>query len=79
MDRGSNNEVYLFPFKVYCKQCKGAESFRLRFDGYKSAHRSFNKKTIVKQASLQAQFENEEDHGMSDWEVTLTDQTVDRI
>ena len=40
----SNNVVYLFSCKTYSKQYTGStESFRSRFNNYKSAHRSFIK------------------------------------
>ena len=48
----SNNVVYLFSCKTYSKQYTGStESFRSRFNNYKSAHRSFIKENTVKQAS----------------------------
>ena len=72
----SSNVVYLFSCKACSKQYTGStESFRSRFNNYKSAHRSFIKGNTVKQASFHAHFENDKHHGISDWEITLTDQT----
>ena len=47
----------------------------LRFNNYKSAHRNFIKGNTVKQPSFHAHFDGDEHHGMSDWEITLIDQT----
>ena len=71
----SNNVVYLFSCEACSKQYTGStESFRSRFNNYKSAHRNYIKRNTVKQASFHAHFENDK-HGMSDWEITLIDQT----
>ena len=71
----SNNVVYLFSCKSYSKQYTGStESFRSRFNNYKSARRNFIKGNTAKQASFHAHFEDDK-HGMSDWEITLIDQT----
>ena len=67
----SSNVVYLF----MCQYTGSAESFRSRFNNYKSAHRSFIKGNTVKQASFVAHFEDDKHHGISDWEITLIDQT----
>ena len=37
--------------------------------------RSFIKGNTIKQASFQAHFEDDKHHGISDWEITLIDQT----
>ena len=72
----SSNVVYLFSCKACSKQYTGStESFRSRFNNYKSAHRSFIKGNTVKQASFHAHFEDDKHHGISDWEITLIDQT----
>ena len=71
----SNNVVFLFSFKACSKQYTGStESYRSRFNNYKSAHRNYIKGNTVKQASFHAHFEDDKHHGMSDWEVTLIDQ-----
>ena len=36
---------------------------------------NFIKGNIIKQASFHNHFENDKHHGMSDWEITLIDQT----
>ena len=41
----------------------------------KVSHRNIIKGNIVKQASFHAHFEDDKYHGMSDSEITLTDQT----
>ena len=72
----SNNVVYLFSCKACSKQyTSSTESFRSRFNNYKSAYRSYIKGNTVKQASFHAHFEDDKHHGMSDWEITLIDQT----
>ena len=76
MNCRSSNVVYLFSCKACSKQYTGStESFRSRFNNYKSAHRSFIKGNTVKQASVHAHFEDDKHHGISDWEITLIDQT----
>ena len=68
--------VYLFSCKACSKQYTGStESFRSRFNNYKSAHRILIKGKTVKQASFHAHFEDDKHHGMRDWETTLIDQT----
>ena len=70
----SNIAVFLFTYKTCSKQYTGStESFRSRFNNYKSAHRNFIKGNSVKQASFYGHFEDDK-HGMSDWEITLIDQ-----
>ena len=72
----SNNVVYLFSCKPCSKQYTGStESFRSRFNSYKSAYRNYIKGNTVKQASFHAHFKDDKHHGMSDWEITLIDQT----
>ena len=72
----SNNVVYLFLCKACSKQYTGStESFRSWFNNYKSAHRNYIKGNTVKQAQFHAHFEDDKHHGMSDWEITLIDQT----
>ena len=72
----SSNIVYLFSCKTCSKQYTGnTERFRSRLNNYKSAHRSFIKGNTVKQASFHAHFEDDKHHGISDWEITLIDQT----
>ena len=72
----SNNVVYLFSCEACSKQyIDSAESFRSRFNNYKSAHRYFVKENTVKQGSFHAHVEDDKHHGMSDWEITLIDQT----
>ena len=72
--RSSN--VYFFSCKAYSKQYTGGiKIFRSRFNNYKSAHRSFINGNTVKQASFHAHFEDDRHHGISDWEITLIDQT----
>ena len=72
----SSNVVHLFPCKACSKQYTGStESFQSRFKNYKSAHRNFIKGNTVKQASFHAHFEDDKHHGMSNWEITLIDQT----
>ena len=71
------NVVYLFSCKACSKQYTcSTESFRSRFNNYKSAHRSFIKGNTVKQASFYTHFGDDKHHGMSDWEITLIDQMV---
>ena len=63
-----------FSCKACSKQYTGrTESFRSRFNSYKSAHRSFIKGNTVKQVSFPARFEDDKHHGTSDWEITLID------
>ena len=65
-----------FSCKVCSKQYTGStESFQSRFNNYKSTHRNFIKRNTVKQASFHAHFEDDKHHGISDWEITLIDQT----
>ena len=65
-----------FPCNTCSKQYTGStESFRSRFGNYKSAHRIFIKWNTIKQASFYAHFEDHKHHGISDWEITLIDQT----
>ena len=72
----SNNVAYLFSCKACSKQYTGStESFRSRFNNYKSAHRNYIKGNTIKQASFHAHFEDDKGHSMSDWEITLIDQT----
>ena len=64
----SSNVVYLFSCKACSKQYTGStESFRSRFNNYKSAHRSFIKGNTIKPASFHAHFEDDKHHGISDW------------
>ena len=71
----SNNVVFLFSCKTCSKQYTGCkESFRSKFNNYKSAHRNFIKENTVKQASFHSHYEDGKHHGMSDWEITLIDQ-----
>ena len=73
--------MYFFSCKTYSKQYTGStESFRSRFNSYKSADRNFIKGNTVKQTSFYAHFKDDK-HGMSDWETTLIDQreNVDHI
>ena len=64
-----------FSCKPCSKQYTGSTgSFRYRFNNYKLAHRNFFKGNTVKQASFHAHFEDDK-HGMSDWEITLSYQT----
>ena len=59
------------------KQYTGStERFRFRFNNYKSAHRNYIKGNTIKQASFHVHFEDDKHHGMSDWEITLIDQTA---
>ena len=51
------------------------ESLRSRFNNYKSAYRNFIKGNTVKQVSFHAHFEDDKHRGMSDWKITLIDQT----
>ena len=75
----SNNVVYSFSWKTCSKQCIGStESFRFRFNNYKSAHRNFIKENTVKKASFLTHFEDGKHHGMSDWEITLIDEVGSR-
>ena len=70
----SNNVVYLLSWKTCSKQCTGStESFRSRFNNYKSPHRNFIKGNTVKELSSHAHFEDNKHYGMSDWEITLID------
>ena len=70
-----NNVVFLFSCKTCSKQYTGSkESFRSKFNNYKSAHRNSLKGNTVKQASFHAHYEDDKHHGMSDWEITLIDQ-----
>ena len=72
----SNNVVYLFSCKACSKQYTGStESFRARFNNNKSIHRNFIKGNTVKQASFHAHFEDDKHHVMSEWKITLIDQT----
>ena len=72
----SSNVMYLFSCKACSKQYTGStESFRSRFSNYQSAHRIFIKGNTVKQASFHAHFKDDKHHGISDWEITLIDQT----
>ena len=72
----SSNVAYLFSCKACSKQYTGStERFRSRFNNYKSAHRSFIKGNTVKEASFHTHFEDDKHHGISDWEITLIDQT----
>ena len=72
----SSNVMYLFSCKACSKQYTGStESFRSRFNNYKSAHKNFVKGNTVKQVSFYAQFEDDKHHDMSDWEITLIHQT----
>ena len=72
----SNNVVYLSSCKACSKQYAGnTESFRSRFNNYKSAHGNFINGNTVKQASLHAHFKDDKHHGVSDMEITLIDQT----
>ena len=76
MNCRSSNVVYLFSCKACSKQYTGStESFRSRFDSCESALRSFIKGNTVKQASFHAHFEDDKHHVISDWEITLIDQT----
>ena len=71
-----SNVVYLFSCKARSKQyTSSTESFRSRFNNYKSVNRSFIKGNTVKQASFHAHFEGGKHHGISNWEVTVIDQT----
>ena len=63
-------------FKTKQYTCN-TESFRSRFKYHKSAHRNFVKENTVKQASYRAHFEDDKYHSMSEWEITLIDQTDD--
>ena len=68
--------MYLFSCKACSKQYTGStESFRSRFNNYKSTHRSVIKGNTVKQASFHAHFEDDKHHGISNCEITLIDQT----
>ena len=70
----SSNVVYLFSWKPCSKQYTwSTESFRSRFNNYKSARRNFIKGNTVKQASFP--FEDDKHHGISDWEITFINQT----
>ena len=72
----SSNVVYLFSCKACSKQYIGStESFQSRFNNYKSAHRSFIKGNTIKQVSFHAHFEDDKHYRISDWEITLDDQT----
>ena len=77
---GSSNVVYL----IQCKTCNiqyiGSAStpFRSRFNNYKSMARKHNAGKNVTQASFHAHFAQPDHHGMSDWQVILIDQAVDR-
>ena len=68
--------VYLVSCKTCQKQYTGSTetAFRLRFNNYKSAHRSFLKNKKVKQESFHAHFEKDGHNGICDWEVRLIDQ-----
>ena len=56
----SNNIVYLFSCKACSKQYTGStESFRSRFNNYKSAHGNYIKGNTAKQASFHAHFEDD--------------------
>ena len=60
----SSNVVFLFSCKTCSKQYTGStESFRSRFNNYKSGHRNFIKRNTVKQASFHAHFEDDKHHG----------------
>ena len=77
LDGRSSNVVYLFSCKACSKQYTGStESFRSRFNNYKSPHRNFIKRNTVKQASFHAHFEDDKHHDMSDWEIALIDQQI---
>ena len=70
----SNNVVYLFSCKTCSKQSTGSvESFRSRFNNYKSPHSNFIKGNAVKELSSHAHFEDDKHYGMIDWEITLID------
>ena len=72
----SNNFVHLFSCKTCSKQCTGStESFRSRFNNYKSAHTNFIKKNTVNQVSFYIHFEDDKHHGKSYREIALIDQT----
>ena len=72
----SNNVVHLFSRKTCSKQYTGsAKSFRSRFNNYTSAHRNFIKGNTAKQALFPPHLEDDIHHSMSDWEITLIDQT----
>ena len=71
----SNNLGYLFSCKTCSKQYTGnTESFRSRFNNYKSAHKNFIKGNTVKQVSFNAHVEDDQHHGVSDWESTVIGQ-----
>ena len=71
----SNNVMHLFSCKTCSNQNTGStESFRSRFNYYKSTHRNFIKGNTVKQASFHAHFDDDKYHGMSDWEIALINQ-----
>ena len=77
MNRLSNNFVYLFSCITRSEQYAGSsESFRSRFNNYKSVHRNFIRGNTIKQVSFHAHFEGDK-HGMSDWEIILINQTED--
>ena len=70
-------DIYLWSahIPVAHKQYTGStESFRYKFNNYKSAHRNFIQGNTVKQASFYAHFYNDKHPCMSDWEITLIDQ-----
>ena len=67
--------MHLFSCKTRSNQNTGStESFRSRFNYYKSTHRNFIKGNTVKQASFHAHFDDDKYHGMSDWEIALINQ-----
>ena len=71
----SSNILYNFSCKAPSKQYTCCtERFWSRFNNCKSAHINLIEGNTIKQALFHAHFEDEK-HGMSDWEITLTEKT----
>ena len=66
--------VFFHAKHVLNKYTGSKESFRSRFNNYKSAHKNFIKRNTVKQASFHTHFEEDKQHGINNWEIALIGQ-----
>ena len=74
MKKLSSTEAELKNSLLIRKACS-TEGFRFWLNNYKSAHLTFTKRKSIKQSSFHADFEDGGHYGMSDWGISLIDQT----
>ena len=69
--------VYLLKCRICGKVYyvgKAKTKFRERFNNYKSAHRSYRKKTDISQQRFNEQYGQHSHNGIDDWQFTLIEQ-----